>query len=66
MQIQVNAERCNGCGICVDICPCDVFRRNADTTLAEPTYEIDCWYCGACEMDCPTRAITVNLPYLVT
>lgn len=66
MQIQVDPERCNGCGICADICPCDVFRLNGETGLAEGQYEVDCWYCGACEQDCPTNAISVNLPYLVT
>jgi NAD-dependent dihydropyrimidine dehydrogenase PreA subunit len=66
MQIQVTKEKCNGCGLCVDICPCDVFRQEDKTGLAEGRYEEDCWYCGACEMDCPTGAITVNLPYLVT
>jgi NAD-dependent dihydropyrimidine dehydrogenase PreA subunit len=35
------------------------------TALAEAKYEVDCWYCGACEMDCPTQAIDVKLPYLV-
>jgi NAD-dependent dihydropyrimidine dehydrogenase PreA subunit len=66
MQIRVNPEKCNGCGVCVDICPCDVFRPNPETGLAEGTYEEDCWYCGACEMDCPTQAIIVDLPYLVS
>ena len=65
MQIQVNLEKCNGCGLCVEICPCDVFRLEDKTGLAEGRYEEDCWYCGACEMDCPTGAIIVNLPYLV-
>ena len=66
MQIQVNPEKCNGCGICVDIRPCDVFRLNGETGLAEAKYEADCWYCGACELDCPTQAIIVDLPYLVS
>ena len=65
MQILVAGEKCNGCGTCVDICPCDVFRLDDKTRLAEGKYEEDCWYCGACEMDCPTGAILVNLPYLV-
>lgn len=65
MQIEVSAERCNSCGVCVDICPCDVFRLNAQTGQAEGKYQADCWYCGACEMDCPAQAIRVNLPYLL-
>ncbi len=66
MQIRISPERCNGCGVCVDICPCDVFRLHSETGLAEAKYEVDCWYCGACEMDCSARAIEVKLPYLLT
>jgi NAD-dependent dihydropyrimidine dehydrogenase PreA subunit len=66
MQIQVNSEKCNGCGVCIDICPCDVLRLNGETGLAEGKYEMDCWYCGACEMDCPRQAIVVDLPYLMS
>ena len=25
----------------------------------------ECWYCMPCEADCPTNAVTVNLPYLL-
>jgi NAD-dependent dihydropyrimidine dehydrogenase PreA subunit len=25
----------------------------------------DCWYCLACEVDCPTNAITVKMPFLL-
>jgi NAD-dependent dihydropyrimidine dehydrogenase PreA subunit len=66
MQIQIDPKRCHGCGICADICPCDVFRLDDRSGLAEARYEIDCWYCGACELDCPTGAIGVNLPYLIS
>jgi NAD-dependent dihydropyrimidine dehydrogenase PreA subunit len=65
MQIQIDPNQCNGCGVCEDICPVDVFRVNEGTKLAEARYETDCWYCGACEGDCPTRAISVRLPYLL-
>jgi adenylylsulfate reductase subunit B len=65
MQIRIDPEKCNGCGVCADICPVDVFRVNEESKLAEARYETDCWYCGACEGDCPTRAITVRLPYLL-
>jgi len=65
MQIQVSTERCNACAVCVNICPCDVFRLDEKTGMAKAKYEEDCWYCGACEIDCPTQAISVGLPYLV-
>jgi NAD-dependent dihydropyrimidine dehydrogenase PreA subunit len=65
MQIKIDAGKCNGCGVCADICPVDVFRVNAETRLAESRYETDCWYCGACEGECPVQAITVRLPYLL-
>jgi len=65
MQIHIRENLCNSCGICVNNCPCDVFRLNEKTNLAEARYEEDCWYCGACEIDCPTGAIEVNLPYLI-
>jgi NAD-dependent dihydropyrimidine dehydrogenase PreA subunit len=65
MQIKIDPLQCNACGICEDICPCDVFRVNRETRQAEASYEVDCWYCGACEQDCPEGAIKVDLPYLI-
>jgi NAD-dependent dihydropyrimidine dehydrogenase PreA subunit len=25
----------------------------------------ECWYCMPCAADCPTGAVTVNIPYLL-
>jgi len=25
----------------------------------------ECWYCMPCEKDCPTGAVTVEIPYLL-
>jgi NAD-dependent dihydropyrimidine dehydrogenase PreA subunit len=25
----------------------------------------ECWYCGACEKDCPVGAIRILIPFLV-
>ncbi len=25
----------------------------------------ECWYCMPCEVDCPTGAVKVNIPYLL-
>jgi NAD-dependent dihydropyrimidine dehydrogenase PreA subunit len=32
--------------------------------LAYMRYD-ECWYCLPCEVDCPTHAITVDIPYLL-
>ena len=63
MPIKVDVEKCDGCGVCVDSCPMDALRMRDD----KPRLEYDeCWYCGACVEDCPRRAITLELPYLIS
>jgi adenylylsulfate reductase subunit B len=63
MHIKVDSVLCNGCGICVDICPCDCLRIGDESGIAELRYEDDCWFCGSCELDCPSKAIDAGLPY---
>lgn len=56
-----------GCTVCVDVCPLDVLRI-AETAAGGKTAYMkwdECWYCMPCEADCPTGAVTVNLPYLL-
>jgi NAD-dependent dihydropyrimidine dehydrogenase PreA subunit len=61
MAIQpVNLELCNGCGICVRICPTDVFRMDSEANKAVVRYPEDCMLCGFCELDCPEGALTVS------
>jgi NAD-dependent dihydropyrimidine dehydrogenase PreA subunit len=50
--------------VCIDVCPLDVLWINEDTGKAHMKYD-ECWYCMPCEADCPTGAVTVNLPYLL-
>lgn len=62
--VVVDETRCiPGCHICVESCPVDCLaideRRQAFMKWDE------CWYCLACEVDCPTNAITVKMPYLI-
>src|SRR3954454_20219295 len=54
-----------GCTVCVDVCPLDVLRISDMTGKAYMAYD-ECWYCMPCEADCPTGAVTVNIPYLFT
>jgi NAD-dependent dihydropyrimidine dehydrogenase PreA subunit len=50
--------------VCVDVCPLDVLRISDLTGKAYMKYD-ECWYCMPCEADCPTGAVTVNIPYLL-
>ena len=53
-----NPELCNGCGLCVDVCPHAVFEMDGrKAVLARPT---ECMECGACQLNCITEAIAVK------
>lgn len=68
--VVVNDDLCiadKGCTVCVDVCPLDVLRiavKDDGTKTAYMKYD-ECWYCMPCETDCPTDAVTVNLPFLL-
>jgi NAD-dependent dihydropyrimidine dehydrogenase PreA subunit len=57
---RIDLELCNGCGICVKICPMDVFRMDKQGKKSVITYPEDCMLCEFCVLDCPTKAITVT------
>ncbi|MDM8536969.1 ferredoxin family protein [Desulfobacterales bacterium HSG17] len=63
MSVEIDMEQCNGCGICVEICPLDCLRMD-DNEIAFMKYD-ECWYCGSCTLECPKDAIILRLPYLV-
>ena len=68
--VTVNTDLCiadKGCTVCVDVCPLDVLRIAVDEDGAKTAYMKydECWYCMPCEADCPTDAVTVNIPYLL-
>jgi NAD-dependent dihydropyrimidine dehydrogenase PreA subunit len=52
------SELCNGCGLCVDVCPHAVFEMEGrKAVLARPQA---CMECGACRLNCVKGAITVE------
>jgi len=63
MSVEIDHKLCDGCGICVKICPMDCLRMD-ENKIAFMKYD-ECWYCGACTLDCPLDAIILRLPYLV-
>lgn len=63
--VVVNEQRCiTGCRVCIDSCPVDCLAVNPETGKAHMRFD-ECWYCLACETDCPKDAIVVKIPYLV-
>ncbi len=63
--VVVDVGKCiTGCHICIDSCPVDCLAVNPETRKAHMLYD-ECWYCLACEIDCPKDAITVKIPFLV-
>jgi len=65
--VVVDNEKCiadKGCTVCIDVCPLDVLAVDMLTNKAYMKYD-ECWYCTPCEADCPTGAVTVNIPYLL-
>jgi NAD-dependent dihydropyrimidine dehydrogenase PreA subunit len=63
MPLDVDAKKCSGCGICAEICPTDAIRLD-ENCKAYMKYD-ECWYCDSCEIECPTGALKVKLPYLI-
>jgi NAD-dependent dihydropyrimidine dehydrogenase PreA subunit len=63
--VVVDLSRCiTGCRICIDSCPVDCLAVDPVTTKAHMRHD-ECWYCLACELDCPKDAITVKIPFLL-
>jgi len=61
----INTEKCiKGCKICIDSCPVDCLSVNPASGKAHMRFD-ECWYCLACELDCPKDAITVKIPVLL-
>jgi NAD-dependent dihydropyrimidine dehydrogenase PreA subunit len=67
MPVVIDPGKCiadKGCTVCVEVCPLDVLAIDIKDGVAYMKYD-ECWYCTPCEADCPTGAVTVNIPYLL-
>ena len=53
---KVNERWCQGCGICVSVCPYEAVSVDEETNLARVT-EVLCQGCGSCAATCPSGAI---------
>jgi len=57
--IIVDVNLCNKCKICVDVCFVNVFKWDEANNVPVAAYPEDCQICCLCELQCPTKAITV-------
>ncbi|MGD8998465.1 MAG: 4Fe-4S binding protein [Anaerolineae bacterium] len=58
---QINLNRCDRCGICVELCPKNAVELGVNgPDIARPE---DCTYCTECEALCPQGAIAC--PYVI-
>lgn len=56
--LQLDAEACIGCGLCVTVCPHRIFAL--DGKKARIVDYNACMECKACARNCPVAAILVN------
>lgn len=56
--LQLDVAACNGCGMCVTVCPHAVF--DVKDRKAYFTDREACMECGACAINCPVNAIRVQ------
>jgi ferredoxin len=59
-QITIDYEKCNGCGLCVDVCKDFSIVMKDGKAHVSGTPFFGCIGCGHCMAICPKEAITVN------
>ena len=57
--LELNEEKCIGCGMCVEVCPQAVMGINGDGRAWIQDRDA-CMECGACSRNCPTEAFSVQ------
>jgi len=57
-RVEVDEERCTGCGECVDSCPGEVYEL--ENGRAVPVRMDECHGCHTCEAVCPVEALRIS------
>lgn len=58
--VHIEEAGCRDCGLCVEICPTDVFEEDGPRQLAKVVRLDDCIGCTSCMYLCPSRCLTVT------
>jgi NAD-dependent dihydropyrimidine dehydrogenase PreA subunit len=54
--VSFDLQVCSGCHTCYDVCPVGCFRPSEDGSAIELRHPELCIACGACQLQCPSRA----------
>lgn len=62
--IDIDSERCKGCGLCVNTCPAHTLRLSDKVNKrgyrhSEQVMESRCIGCGSCALVCPDACISI-------
>jgi 2-oxoglutarate ferredoxin oxidoreductase subunit delta len=63
-KVEIDIDRCKGCGLCIEACPQDVLGFSGDFNSSGYNYVTpenpeDCVGCGICGKVCPDVALTI-------
>ena len=56
--VTVDADKCVGCGECVDVCPVEVYEMTDGKS--SPAHAEECLGCESCVEVCEVSAITIE------
>ena len=58
--IQIDEDKCDGCGKCIEQCPTKTLEIKDNKAIVSKDHLIDCHLCNACIDSCPKEAINVK------
>jgi NAD-dependent dihydropyrimidine dehydrogenase PreA subunit len=59
-KINVDFDKCTGCGTCADVCPQSCFELDSEAGKTKIVNEDECLACRACESQCEQQAISIE------
>ena len=59
--ITMDEEKCIGCGICIEVCPRNVYRMVPSKNKVQLVQPEACVNCHACEKQCPVKCLEIKL-----
>jgi ferredoxin len=65
-RIEVNHDKCTGCGFCAKVCPADALFLESKHPQMRPPGVNECMGCGDCMAICPEGAIVLAKSYAYT